>query len=241
MKYFADPHEKRFFATPRMPCPYLPDRMERKVFTDLSGEDADSLHDALAVAGFRRSQNIIYRPLCDGCASCVPVRVRAREFHADRWARRIENRNADLRVTRCPPSATTEQYQLFRAYLSKRHADGGMMGMDFAEYQAMVEDTPVTTVMFEFREPDSTLVAACLTDILGDGLSMVYSFYHPDLERRSLGSAAILWHIRHAADGGLPFVYLGYWIEESRKMSYKTRFTPIEALRPDGWQLLPTE
>ena len=238
MNLSADPHEKKFFATPRMPCPYLPGKLERKVFTELWGEDAEQLHDALAVAGFRRSQGIVYRPLCDGCTACVPVRVLAREFRPKKWMRRIAAKSVHLEVSERPPTATAEQFRLFRRYLSWRHPDGGMMDMDFDEYRAMVEDTPVVTSMVEFREPDGQLGGACLTDVLADGLSMVYSFVRPDLHRLSLGSAIILWHIRRAAELSLDYVYLGYWISESEKMAYKTRFTPIEALRAEGWVLL---
>lgn len=238
MNLLADPKEKKFFATPRMPCPYLPNWQERKVFTDLSGEDADQLHDALAVAGFRRSQGIIYRPLCDGCTACVPVRVRALSFEPKKWMRRIAAKTEHLDVSELSPTATAEQYQLFRRYLAWRHTDGGMMEMDFDEYRAMVEDTPVVTSMIEFREPDGRLAGACLTDVLAEGLSMVYSFFRPELQHLSLGSAIILWHIQRAAEKNLEFVYLGYWIAESEKMAYKIRFTPIEALKPEGWVLL---
>ncbi len=238
MNLFADPHGRKFFATPRLPCPYLPGRLERKVFTELRGKDAERLHDTLAVAGFRRSQGIVYRPLCDGCAACVPVRVLAGEFRPKRWMRRVAARCAHLEVSERPAAATAEQYRLFRRYLSWRHADGGMMDMEFEEYRAMVEDTPVATAMVEFREPGGRLGGACLTDVLADGLSMVYSFFRPDLHRLSLGSAIVLWHVRRAAELGLDHVYLGYWISESEKMAYKTRFTPIEALGAQGWVLL---
>lgn len=238
MNLFADPKEKKFFATPRMPCPYLPGKLERKVFTELQGEDAGQLHDALAVAGFRRSQGIIYRPLCDGCTACVPVRVLVQCFEPKKWMRRIAAKTAHITAEEFSPSATAEQFQLFRKYLTWRHADGGMMEMDFEEYRAMVEDTPVPTSMIEFREPNGALAGACLTDVLADGLSMVYSFFRPDLHHLSMGSAIILWHIRRAVQSDFKYVYLGYWIAESEKMAYKTRFTPIEALRPEGWTLL---
>ena len=238
MNLIADLTEKKFFATPRMPCPYLPGKLERKVFTELWGEDAEQLHDALAVAGFRRSQGIIYRPLCDGCTACVPVRVLAQHFHPKKWMRRITAKSAQFEIIDRPPTATAEQYQVFRKYLSWRHSDGGMMDMDFDEYRAMVEDTPIVTSLVEFREPGGRLGGACLTDVLADGLSLVYSFFQPDLQHLSLGSAIILWHIQRAAELNLDYVYLGYWIAESEKMAYKTRFTPMEALKPEGWVLL---
>ena len=235
MNFLADLNEKKFFATPRMPCPYLPGKFERKVFTELCGEDAEQLHDTLAVAGFRRSQGIIYRPLCDGCTACIPVRVLAQSFRPKKWMRRITIKSAHFQITELPPVANSEQYQLFRKYLSWRHSDGGMMDMNFEEYRAMVEDTPIVTSLVEFREPNGRLAGACLTDVLTDGFSLVYSFFQPDLQHLSLGSAVILWHIRRAAELNLDYVYLGYWIAESEKMSYKIRFRPIEALKPEGW------
>ena len=235
MNSTLDPREKKFFATPRMPCPYLPGKFERKVFTELWGDDAGRLHDALAAAGFRRSQGVVYRPLCDDCAACVPVRAVAKEFRPRKWMRRVVARTAHIEAGERPATATAEQFRLFRRYLSWRHADGGMMDMDFDDYRSMVEDTPVSTSMVEFREPGGRLVGACLTDAMADGLSMVYSFSRPDLRRLSLGSAIVLWHIRRAAELGLDYVYLGYWIAESEKMAYKTRFAPIEALGPRGW------
>ena len=238
MNLLAASNEKKFFATPRMPCPYLPGKVERKVFTELWGDDAEQLHDALALAGFRRSQGIVYRPLCDECTACVPVRVLTKGFQPKKWMRRISTKTDHLEISERSPTATAEQFQLFRQYLSWRHTGGGMMDMDFDEYRAMVEDTPVITSLIEFREPEGRLCGACLTDVLTDGLSMVYSFFRPDLHSLSLGSAIILWHIQPAAELHLDYVYLGYWIAESQKMAYKTRFTPMEALKPEGWVLL---
>lgn len=238
MRTIAETSPRRFYATRHSPCPYLPGRLERKVFTELGGPDADSLHDLLAVNGFRRSQGIAYRPLCDGCTACVAVRVRAWEFKPRRWMRRTLARNDDLEMTRTPSRATVEQFELFTAYLNARHAEGGMADTTFDEYSAMVEDTEVTTEVIEFRDADGALAAACLIDILADGLSLIYSFFAPERESASTGSAIILRLIQRAAEEGKQFVYLGYWIEESRTMAYKSRFSPIEALGPDGWQLL---
>ena len=238
MTRLSDLNGKRFFATQRMPCPYLPGKLERKVFTELLGDDAEKLHDTLAEAGFRRSQGMVYRPLCDGCTACVPVRVLTKGFQPKKWMRRISSKTAYLEINERSPTATAEQFHLFHQYLSWRHTGGAMADMKFDEYRAMVEDTPVITSLIEFREPGGQLCGVCLTDVLTDGLSMVYSFFRPDLQNLSLGSAIILWHIQRAAELRLDYVYLGYWIAESEKMAYKTRFKPMEALKPEGWVLL---
>lgn len=225
----------QFYLTAAAPCPYLPEQQERKVFTHLIGRRAEEINDVLTQGGFRRSQTIAYRPACEGCRSCVSVRVVAREFQPSRNFRRIVNRNRDLEGTMVRSYATSEQYSLFRTYLDARHADGGMADMSVLDYSAMVEDTHVTTRLVEYRRENGELVAVVLTDILSDGLSMVYSFYDPDASHRSLGTFLILDHIARAQALGLPYVYLGYWVEGSRRMDYKSRFLPQERLLPEGW------
>jgi arginine-tRNA-protein transferase len=232
----------RFFVTSPMPCPYLPGRTERKVFTELKGSNSDELNDALSRIGFRRSQTVAYRPSCTGCNACVSVRVVAREFLASASQRRTLRQNADLIVSVCKPWSTPEQYELLQAYLSVRHPGGGMAAMDEIDFADMVEHTPVKSYVVEYREPNADgtpgrLVGACLTDHQGDGLSMVYSFYDPHHPTRTgLGTFIILDHIRHAARIGLPYVYLGYWVEGSPCMQYKVRFRPMERLGRDGWE-----
>lgn len=225
----------RFFATPAMSCPYLDGRSERQVVTLLAGEDPVGLHDRLAQAGFRRSYNIAYRPACDGCRSCVPVRVRALEFRPDRTMRRIAGRAAALSVATLPAKSLAEHYLLFHRYQKARHADGAMADMELEDYRAMVEDSPVRTSLVEFRKPGGALFGVAITDRIADGLSMVYSFYDPDEQRTSPGTAMVLWHLERAAQLGLPYVYLGYWVKESRKMAYKARFRPLERLEAGGW------
>ena len=229
---------RHFFATPPTPCPYLPDRLERKVVTLLSGENADQLHEALSSAGFRRSQDLAYRPACDGCNACVPVRIPIADFVPARSHRRIAKRNAAVRGLTQAPVAAREHFALFRSYLTSRHPGGGMADMGFADYRAMIEDTPVDTSLVDFREPDGSLYAVCLTDRMADGLSLVYSFFDPEEADRSPGIYIILWHVDRARALGLDYVYLGYWIEQSPKMAYKSQFEPIEALRRDGWRRL---
>jgi len=230
----------QFFLTPGGPCPYLQGRTERKVFARLNGSLAQPLNEALTHSGFRRSQMIAYRPACDGCAACVSVRIVAREFDPSRGERRIVRRNADLERREVTPEATREQFALLRTYLDSRHAGGGMSDMGLFDYVAMVEETPVKTLLIEYRRPardgsGEALMACALTDVLRDGLSMVYSFYHPGEDGRSLGTYMILDHIAAARARGLPYVYLGYWVNGSPKMAYKSRFRPLEALSAEGW------
>lgn len=237
----------RFFVTSPSPCPYLPGRQERKVFTELRGDQASDLNDALGRIGFRRSQSVAYRPSCAGCTACVSVRVVTADFVPNATQRRQVKRNADLEVTACRPWATDEQFQLLRRYLASRHPGGGMAEMDEGDYADMVEHSPVNSFIVEYREPSQhgergKLVGACLTDQQADGLSMIYSFFDADNEhRRGLGSQIIMDHILRARSVGLPYVYLGYWVKGSPRMAYKIRYRPIEVLGPKGWSLLVDE
>lgn len=234
----------QFFLTPGGACPYLPGRVERKVFARLMGPHAVPLNDALTHSGFRRSQMIAYRPACDGCSACVSVRVVVSELEKSRTMRRIEKRNEDVTRTTTGPVATREQFGLLQTYLASRHAGGGMSDMGLFDYVAMVEETPVDSMLMEYRLPGvngspGQLIACALTDVLQDGLSMVYSFFDPRLEGRSLGTYMILEHVRAATARGLPYVYLGYWVRGSEKMDYKAKFRPLEALGSSGWQRMP--
>ena len=237
----------RFFVTTPSPCPYLPGKTERKVFTELSGQHSVELNDALGRIGFRRSQSVAYRPSCIDCAACISVRVVAGAFQPSATQRKVMRRNADLEVTACKPWTTEEQYALLRRYLQRRHPDGGMVDMDESDFSDMVEQSPVKTYVVEYREPSQDgrpgrLVGACLTDQQADGLSMIYSFFEPDDPvRHGLGTFIILDHIVRAARAGLPYVYLGYWVEQSRRMAYKARFRPLERLGPDGWRRFEPE
>ncbi|MFO1101580.1 MAG: arginyltransferase [Methylocystis sp.] len=230
----------QFYLTSPAPCPYLPGREERKVFTHLIGLRAPALNDTLTQSGFRRSQTIAYRPACEQCRACVSVRVKLDEFAPSRGMRRVRRRNADLVSETRPARATHEQYGLFRRYVGARHSDGGMADMSMVDYQMMIEDSHVDTRLIEYRLARANgeigpLVACCLTDRLSDGLSMVYSFYEPELEHRSLGAFMILDHAERGRSFGMPHVYLGYWVEGSRKMEYKSRFLPQERLGMSGW------
>lgn len=232
----------RFFVTSPAPCPYLPGKQERKVFTELTGQHAAELNDALGKIGFRRSQGVAYRPSCLDCSACVSVRVLTQGFVPNASQKRLLKRHADLEVTACRPWSTDEQFTLLRRYLDARHPTGGMVGMDEIDYADMVEQTPVNSFVVEYREPSTNgrpgrLIGGCVTDQQSDGLSMIYSYFEPDDEtRRGLGNFIIMDHILRAAEAGLPYVYLGYWIQGSQRMEYKVKFQPIERLGVDGWQ-----
>jgi arginine-tRNA-protein transferase len=235
----------QFYLTAPAPCPYLAGRSERKVFTHLVGDRAAALNDILTQGGFRRSQNIAYRPACEGCRACISVRTVVDGFHMTRSMARVLKRNSDIIGAETAASPSSEQYSLFRNYLDARHAEGGMADMTVLDYAMMVGDSHVDTLVVEyrFRGIDSgitgrgtgPLIATALTDVLADGLSMVYSFFDPEHEARSLGTFMILDHIQRARKMGLPYVYLGYWVEGSRKMGYKRRFQPQEHLMARGW------
>ena len=234
------PIAPQFYVTAPQPCPYLEGRMERKLFTALQGENAEQLNDLLSKQGFRRSQNVLYRPSCTDCAACLSARIRVEDFKPSKSQRRARRRNGHLQRRAISPWATDEQYALFRDYLDSRHADGGMADMDVFEFAAMVEETPIRSRIVEYTRitPDSTseLQAVCLTDVLDDGVSMVYSFYDPALRQDSLGTYLILDHIDIALDAGLPYVYLGYWVPGSPKMGYKANFSALEIYRNGAWE-----
>ena len=235
----------QFYLTAPAPCPYIHGQMERKVFTHLVGERARLAHDDLSQGGFRRSQNIAYRPACETCRACVATRVLVDRFKKTKSMRRIANRNSDLIGEELPNAPTSEQYSLFRRYIDNRHDEGGMSGMSVLDYAMMVEDSHVDTKIIEFRKrgPDTSitgkgvgdLIAVVLFDRLTSGLSMVYSFFEPGEEKRSLGTYLILDHIDRARRDGLSHCHLGYWVEESPKMQYKARFLPQERLGTGGW------
>jgi arginine-tRNA-protein transferase len=240
----------QFYLTAPSPCPYLPGRQERKVFTHLVGDKATDLNDLLTHGGFRRSQSIAYRPACDQCRACVSVRVIANEFRPSRNFRRVLARNADLVGEQRSAVPTSEQYSIFRSYLDQRHRHGGMADMTVLDYAMMVEDSHVETRIIEYRRRNLSngpnarggeLIAVALTDVLVDGLSMVYSFFDSSETTRSLGTFMILDHIARARRQGLPYVYLGYWIEGSMKMDYKSRYLPQQRLAPAGWLRVDAE
>jgi leucyl-tRNA---protein transferase len=236
------PIAPQFYVTAPQPCPYLDGRMERKLFTALQGEHAQRLNDTLSKQGFRRSQNVLYRPSCAECSACLSARIRVADFKASRSQSRIIKRNIGLKRNVTSPWATEDQFSLFRRYLDDRHSDGGMADMDIFEFAAMIEETPIKSRVIEYTRPPKgnergrPLVAVCLTDVFDDGLSMVYSFYDPTFAAQSLGTHVILDHVAIAREAGLPYVYLGYWVPGSRKMGYKAGFSGVEIYKGGQWQ-----
>lgn len=237
----------QFYLTAPATCPYLEGELERKVFTHLVGPRAAEMNDLLTQGGFRRSQNIAYRPACESCRACVSVRILAEQFVPTKSMRRVLSLNRDVVATVHTAEPSTEQFSLFRRYLDNRHQSGGMSDMSALDYAIMVEDTHVNTRIIEYRRRvpgsgiDSSkrgeLLAVALSDLMSDGLSMVYSFFEPDLDRRSFGTFMILDHIARTRTLGLPHVYLGYWVDGSNKMGYKIRYHPQEHLTPRGWEI----
>lgn len=243
------PESAQFFLTAPLPCPYLDGRQERKLFTHLSGRRAGSLHQLLSDHGFRRSQNLIYRPACLDCDACQSVRVVANHFHPSSRHRRNLKANYDVVSTAVAPNASSEQFNLFRRYLEARHQGGGMTQMSYPDYEFMVEDTPVQSILVEYRltsdceeGDEGQLIAVALTDVLNDGLSMVYSFYDPAMPKRGLGNFMILDHIQRARAIGSGYLYLGYWVPNSPKMAYKATYRPLEVQRgARGWVALDAD
>ena len=235
------PFAPQFYVTAPQPCPYLAGRMERKLFTSLQGESAQQLNDGLSRQGFRRSQNVLYRPSCADCAACLSARIITADFKPSKSQKRVLKRNQRLERRVSSPWATEDQYELFRRYLDSRHSDGGMADMDVFEFAAMIEETPIRSRVIEYVDQDTKqLVAVCLTDVLKDGISMVYSFFDPDYEKHSLGTYIILDHIEIARSSDLPYVYLGYWVPGSPKMGYKANFAALEIFKQNEWRPIGT-
>ncbi len=231
------PIAPQFYVTAPQPCPYLEGRMERKLFTALQGEGAERLNNSLSQQGFRRSQNVLYRPSCAECSACLSARIDVSAFAHSKSQARTARRNAHLLRKATSPWATEDQYALFRRYLDARHANGGMADMDVFEFAAMIEETPIRSRVIEYADPaGDELMAVSLTDVLEDGLSMVYSFYSPDVPKNGLGTFMILDHIEIAREAGLPYVYLGYWVPGSQKMGYKAKFSGLEIYLGGEWK-----
>jgi len=224
-----------FYTSTLRPCPYLPGQVERKLFTELMGPECDHLYSGLSRAGFRRSHGIAYLPACPECEACKAARIDVAGFKPSKSQRRILNANKHIALNEAHAVATPEQFGLFSVYVRSRHGDGDMATMGTQDFKHLVEETNVDTRVFEYRESDGRLVAACLVDVLIDGLSAVYSFFDPELAKQSLGSFMILSLVSTATEMGLPYVYLGFWIADCQKMSYKERFRPLQVYENGDW------
>ena len=230
----------QFYVTAPQKCPYIKGKIERKLFTALYGRNTVDLNDELSLQGFRRSQKVLYRPLCSNCSACLSIRVKVNEFYYSKSQNRVINKNKKLIRVKKKPEATDEQFEIFKKYLNCRHLNGGMSDMDAHEFSSIIEETNVDSEIFEYWElkknKKKQLVAVCLTDKNKDGLSMVYSFYDPKYNSQSLGKFMILDHINLTKSKNLDYLYLGYWIRDNSKMGYKSSYFPAEVFYKNQWK-----
>jgi len=226
-----------FFATPAHDCSYLPDRQATTMFVDPRANIDRRLYSQLTVLGFRRSGSHYYRPHCENCNACIPVRLRVDQFRPDRSQRRVLKKNADLSCRMVRASYTERYYELYAQYIEERHADGDMYPPSREQFASFLVDGATDSWFLEILD-QGRLVGLAAIDQLDEGLSAIYTVFDPAYEHRSLGTFAVLWQIEEARRLDLPYLYLGYWIAECSKMNYKTRFRPIEALRDGHWQTM---
>ena len=225
-----------FFRSQPMNCPYLENESEYQLFTRINRPLNMEETMNFSNAGFRRSHNIMYRPVCPQCSACVSSRIRCNDFKLKPSWRRILNKNSDLTGKLLETNITYEQYELFHLYVSTRHHRGEMSNMSFQEYADMMLQSPIHTCLMEYRTEQKELIAACILDKFDDGYSAVYSFYNPFMTERSLGSYMILDLINYVNQHNLKYLYLGYWVKNSTKMNYKQRFHPLEGYINHQWQ-----
>jgi arginyl-tRNA--protein-N-Asp/Glu arginylyltransferase len=228
----------QFYATAPYPCSYLPDRMARSQVATPSHMIDGPVYSELVKAGFRRSGSFTYRPYCDLCRACTPVRVVIEEFKPNRTQRRIGKNHAALKAEMFDLKYYPEHYALYLRYQSTRHSGGGMDQDSREQYRHFLLQSNVDTRLIEFRD-NGVLRMVSIVDKLQDGLSSVYTFFDPETHGTSFGIYNILWQISLCAKLDLPFLYLGYWIAQSRKMAYKINFQPLQRLTDGRWQPAP--
>ena len=233
----ADGHAVTLLATGEHDCPYLDGRVARTAFVDPLARPTTQLYRQLIRLGFRRSGQYLYRPACPRCSECRSLRIPVRELRMRRRHRRCWRDNRDLLVRRVLPVCREEHFRLYRRYVNRRHAGGGMDNPSKESFASFLVAPWCRSLFYEFRDPDSgALLAVAVVDHLEDALSAVYTFYEPGLQSRSLGTYAILWQIAEAARQGIPHVYLGYWIRAAHRMAYKAGFLPHEIFDGQDWQ-----
>lgn len=224
----------KVFATHPHACSYLPDQQATTLFIDPAAPMDSTTYSQLSEMGFRRSGPHLYRPHCARCNSCVPARIPVASFRPDRRQRRILARNADLQVIDRTSLTGDEYFDLYSRYIEGRHRDGDMYPPTRQQFDSFLTREWDLTHYYCFYLQEQ-LLAVAVVDVMSNGLSAIYSFFDPDIKARSLGVYAVLWQIQHAAELGLPHVYLGYWIKQCRKMSYKIDYRPIELLVNNRW------
>lgn len=236
-KDIFSPMPLRLYITQSQNCSYLKEQTEQRLATDISLHPEDYIR--FAETGFRRIENWVYRPVCPNCNACKPIRIICRDVVLTRNLTRIKNKNKDLTRSLNKQGPTKEHYELFSYYLSERHQDGEMRSMSFDEFSTMILNSPIKTCLLEYRLKSGELRASILIDIQRDGISAVYSFFDPDCSKRSLGHFMIIDLIQVTLAMGLPYLYLGYYIEQSQKMAYKARFRPYQIFTDGQWQDQP--
>jgi len=225
----------KFFVTPLHQCSYLPRKDAITLFADPKANLNHNLYSELSELGFRRSGNYLYRPHCRQCCACIPVRIPADRFELSRKHKRILQKNADLKIERVHAEYQEEHYQLYAEYISSKHRDGDMYPPSPEQYASFLLSDWGNTAFYEFRLPDGELIAVAVCDVMKNGLSAVYTFYSVAHAQRSLGVMAVLWQIEECKRLELPALYLGYWIKDCQKMSYKTEYRPLEMYVNNHW------